>query len=294
MSSYVSRDLRLEITLATGEFGSSKGNKITLQGWRALCNISSAGGAQLSQADVSIFGLKSDLMKQLTRLQKDLSFVERNRLDIFAINGGVETLVFAGEIWNAWADYTKVPDVCLRVSAMSGFYSLIKPESMTSYKGPTDVVDIAQQLATLMRVGFENGFIGSGVKITIENTYLSGSAVDRLRDLVKMTGMTAIVELGVLYISPLNTPRAKNAIIEINRNSGLVGYPVFDAASCIFMSEFNPAIRFNGLVHVTSDAETRDGNYIVQSLSHQLEAQMPDGKWFSTVVAATYNASLSS
>jgi len=106
--------LRFVITLGTGKFGSSDNDTITLQGFRASADIDKAGGMMMGTLRAKIYGVKQADMNSVTTLQWKPGTLIPNTVEVFAIDGAAETLVFAGNIVNAWADYQSMPDVFIR------------------------------------------------------------------------------------------------------------------------------------------------------------------------------------
>ena len=98
--------LRFVITLGTGKFGSSNNDQITLQGFRASVDIDKAGGVQMGTLRAKIYGVSQSDMNTCTsftmQAPRDGGYLyQPNTVEVFAIDGDVETLVFAGNIVNA-------------------------------------------------------------------------------------------------------------------------------------------------------------------------------------------------
>ena len=120
------KQLRFVITLGTGKFGSSNNDTITLQGFRAIADIDKAGGMMMGTLRAKVFGVKQVDMNSVTTLQWKPGTLIPNTVEVFAIDGTAETLVFAGNIVNAWADYQSMPDVYLHIQAQSAFFNALK------------------------------------------------------------------------------------------------------------------------------------------------------------------------
>lgn len=111
--------IRFVITLATGTFGASSANQITLEGFRATAEIDKAGWQQMGTLRAQIYGVS----------QSDI---------------------------NAWGDYNSMPDVFLEVQAQTAYANQLQPVAPTSFKGATDVATLMGQLAANMGYSFEN------------------------------------------------------------------------------------------------------------------------------------------
>ena len=139
--------LKFIITLGTGKFGSSDNDQITLEGYRATADIDKAGGMMMGTLRARIYGVTQDDMNSITTLQWKPQEIIPNTVEVHAIDGDMETLVFAGNIVNAWGDYQTMPDVYLRLQAQSAFINQLKPVPPRSFKGSIDVASVMGQIA---------------------------------------------------------------------------------------------------------------------------------------------------
>ncbi|MHB1956794.1 MAG: hypothetical protein ACYCOU_23990, partial [Sulfobacillus sp.] len=87
-------------------------NSITLQGLRADVSIDNAGGAMMGNLNASIYGLPLEHINKLTSLQWKVplltvpgSTFSMYMVQVYAIDGSQETLLFNGEVLNAWGDF---------------------------------------------------------------------------------------------------------------------------------------------------------------------------------------------
>lgn len=272
------KTLRFVITLGTGTFGSKGDNRIVLEGLRAIVNVDKAGGVQASTLRAKIYGVRESDMRAVTTLQwKPLQTI-KNTVEVFAIDGDAETLVFAGNIVNAWGDYQNIPDVFLYMQAASVYYSQIQPTSPLSYQGAIDAAAALRKLAGDMGLTFEN----NGATATLNDIYVANTLVEQAREIAKAANFAMYIDDKTMAITPLYG--ARNGIIpEISAASGLVGYPTFDGVGVAFVCLFNPAITFGGQVKLTTDIEQAAGVWNVASLAYALESEKPGGRWFTTV-----------
>lgn len=279
MSSFTKKRIRLTFTLATGNFGETGSNTLTLEGLRVISDIQHAGGAMMSTATLQIFGMSQSDMNQLTTLAWRALSVVRNTVKIEA--GDDETglsEIFAGQILNAWADYASSPDVYLRVEAQAAYFDQINPVAPASYTGSTDVATIMAGLAKLMGLTFEN----NGVNVKLMNPYLPNTALEQARAVAKAANIDLYIDGLILAITPKGVARAAG-IPFINPESGLVGYPTFDKVGVAFRCLYNAAILFGGQVKLESSVTPANGTWRVYNVAHQLESERPGGAWFSYV-----------
>jgi hypothetical protein len=278
------KELRFVITLATGKFGSSQNNQITLPtpgsklGFRAVADIDKAGGMMMGTLRAQIYGVSQSHMNAITTLQWNANAFLKNTVQVFAIDGTQETLVFSGNIVNAWGNYQAMPDVFLMIQAQAAYGSQIQAVNPTSYNGQIDVATAMSQLATQMGLTFEN----NGVNVQLSNQYLPNTLLEQAKTLAAAAGIWMYVDNGVLAIVPANQPRVKPIPI-ISAQTGMKGYPTFDGVGVNFDIEFNPAVIFGGSVQVVSDIPQASGIWIVTNVAHKLESEKPDGLWFSTI-----------
>jgi hypothetical protein len=272
------KQLRFVITLGTGKFGSTNNDTITLEGFRAVADIDKAGGVQMSTLRAKIFGVRQQDMSSATTLQwKPGTFIP-NTVEVFAIDGPVETLVFAGNIINAWGDYSNMPDVYLHIQAQSAYFNQLKAVSPRSLKGGADVASVMAMIARDMGYTFEN----NGVTTKLSDIYLANTGLEQAKELAKAAGCDLYLDDKVLAITPPNVPR-KGIIPRIARDTGLVGYPTFDGVGVNFTALFNPAVVFGGSIKLESDILQAAGEWVVTSVAHRLESEKPGGAWFSNI-----------
>jgi len=270
--------LRFVITLGTGKFGSSNNDTITLQGFRAIADIDKAGGMMMGTLRAKIYGVAQANMNSVTTLQWKPGTLIPNTVEVYAIDGAAETLVFAGNIVNAWADYQGMPDVFLHIQAQSAFFNTLKAVPPRSFKGRVDVATVMGQIARDLGYTFEN----NGVTTQLVDVYLPNTGMEQAKDLARAAGCDLYLDDKILAITPPNVPR-KVIIPLISPASGLVGYPTFDGVGVNFQTLFNPAITFGGSVKLVTDVQQAAGEWVVTSVGHRLESEKPGGAWFSNV-----------
>jgi hypothetical protein len=273
-----SKELRFVITLGTGNFGSSSNNQIILQGFRAIANIDKAGGMMMGTLRAQIFGVSQSNINSITTLQwKPKAFIP-NTVQVFAIDGSQETLVFSGNIVNAWGNYQNMPDVFLMIQAQAAYFNQLQGVPPTSYNGQIDVATAMKQLATQMGLTFEN----NGVNVQLSNQYLPNTALEQARTLAQAAAVWLYIDDNTLAITPVNQPRSK-PIPVISPATGMKSYPTFDGIGVNFEILFNPSVIFGGSIQVETDILQAAGVWIVTTIAHRLESEKPDGAWFSTI-----------
>lgn len=273
------KELKFIITLGTGNFGSSNNNQITLQGFRARVRIDKAGGMQMGTLRAQIYGVSQSNMNSATTLQWKPKAYIPNTIQVFAIDGGNETLIFSGNIVNAWGNYQNMPDVFLEIQAQAAYFNQLQGVTPTSYQGQIDVVAAMAQLAKNMNLTFENNGV-SGVYLL--NQYLPNTYLEQAKALAQAAGIWLYIDDGVLAITPAYQPRSKPVPL-ISAETGMKGYPTFDGVGVNFQTLFNPSITFGGSIQIETSIPQARGKWIVTSIAHDLDSVMPNGQWFSTI-----------
>lgn len=278
------KEKRIDITFVLGEktFGNTGSNQVKLGGLRSHAKIRRAGGPAMSNAIVEIYGMKLDMMNQLSTLGMVATTLRRNTITVEAGDADSVATVFQGTITNAYPDFEGAPHVPFRVEAHTGLIDALAPTPPRSFPNPTDAAQILSGLATLMGVPFEN----NGVSVILPPTYLSGSARNMAWEVVQTAGICWNgMEDGTLAIWMPGDARGGEAPL-ISKTSGLRGYPSFTSNGIALTTLFNPAIGFGKKIVVESSLKAANGTWAVYDLNHDLSALTHDGPWFSDLMAA--------
>lgn len=274
----VKRHIRVSFTLGAGSFGDGKGDTFTVEGLRTSATIVRAG-AIMAECNLRIMGMPLDIMNKLTILGSPLIDGRNNTITVEA---GTSTtglaVVFQGIIQEAWIDARNMPQVGFIVMARTGLIAALKPVPPTSYKGSIEIALAMSGIAGQLGLQFENG----GVAGVIADPYLHGCLADQARDLAQAAHCNFVIDHDVLAIWPLDGVR-KGAIPVISPDTGMVGYPLRTQTGFSVQSLFNPSINFGGAIQVESDITQANGAWAVYSLTHDLEAETPGGKWFTLI-----------
>ena len=291
------KDLKFVITLANQRVPFSSGgqtfNTITLQGLKASVYIDNAGGAMMGTLKAQIFGVTAADMNTLTSLIWDNFVVTSsgsefapNAVQVFAVDGAQETLVYNGDILNCWGDYTSMPETFLYIQAQIGYLALVQPVAPLSIAANTDVATVMGQIAKAMGYNFEN----NGVNIAVsKGSYWGNTLMEQARSLMQANKFWMYLDSthpNTLAIAPYGTAR-KTAAPLISPRTGLQGYPVFNSTGVNFETLFNPALTFGGPIQMDSSIPKAKGTWIVVSMSHQLSSQTLNGPWKTCVNAVS-------
>jgi hypothetical protein len=279
-SQFVQRVINVAITIGTGTNGEDGSETTTLYGARVLAQIQKTGAPGVTLASIRIFGLSLDHMNRISSLGLSSYRDRNNTVSLMAGDAGGMAVVFTGKIYEAYADFNAMPDVCFTIEAQPLLIAKLKPIAPTSYAGPVDVVTVLSGLATQINYTLEN----NGVSVILRDVYYWGTAIDQAYDAAQAANIYLFPDDATqrLAIWPRDGFRG-GSIPLISPTTGLVGYPNFVSNALSFRVLYNPSILFGGMVKVESSLPAASGNWIINRLSHRLETQQINGAWFSDV-----------
>lgn len=278
MMQYAKRKIDITFNLGTETFGEGKGSDVTLTGHRVSLSLSLAGGASQSTAQFRIFGLPLTMMNQLTRIGPITGEYRVNNVLIAAgDDGGAMSVVHSGTIYTAYANFNAAPEVVFEVISRAGLVEAIRPVSARSYKGATDAADVMSDLAASMNVAFER----NGVSVILQNPYFPGTAWEQVKACAAAAGIDFTLDRGVLAIWTRGSSRDANAPVRVAADTGMVGYPAFNSQGIVVRSLFNPDIVLGRKIEVDTELTVAKGRWNVYSVFHTLEAETPNGQWFT-------------
>lgn len=276
--SIVHRKINVTFALGQGTFGESGFDVVTLTGLRCQVDIAKAGGISKGALHLRMWGLTLDQMMQLSKVGRLATSTQLNTVSVDVGDDAGMSNVFQGSIYQAWPDFAALPDVAFDVQAAAGWFEAIKPVPPTSYKGPVDVAVIMSDLAQQMNLGFEN----NGVSAILTNPYLPGTAWDQVTAAAQAADINFTIDSGVLAIWPRAGKRQAVPPV-ISPDTGLIGYPQFNATGITLRTLFNPAIRQGATVQVQSELKPACGEWRVNTIAYNLSSEQPNGPWFQTL-----------
>ena len=297
---FVKRQLSFIFHIGTGSFGDTGMNVVNIPpGLRASVTIAKTGGNNMNTLDARIYGLDPTVANGVSTLGTIIGATRKNTVTVLAGDeGGVLATVFIGTIDVAWQDYNSAPDVSLAIHAYGGLYEAVAPLRPTSFIGSADVATIISSIALQMGWAFEN----NGVSVQLNNQYLSGTGREQALTAAANAGIKIIFDdqpnaTPTIAIWPKTGARAAQAPL-LSPDSGMVGYPIWEAGAITVKSIYNPSLSVStgvgtnglmvgGTVEVKSSIANASGQWQIFSMTHELESETPDGSWFTTVRANT-------
>lgn len=277
--SFVERAIDVQFILSEGSLDEDENNLVTLTGHRCQALISNPGGDNMvGSLQLRIFGMKQrDMNKFSTQGANPMSY-KNNTVKVSAGDvGGQIRQVFEGTIIRSAINYNTAPDVSFDVTAVSAFFAQVAPTSPNSYKGNIDVATVIEALAKSIGYAFHN----NGVSVMLSNQYLSGSAVDQINTIANAARIPVCIENGVVSIWP-NDGARDGLTIALSPQTGMVGYPEFTDIGFLVRSLFNQDIQNGRRLNVhDSVIEKANGDWMVQTVTHELSTMEPNGPWFT-------------
>jgi hypothetical protein len=288
---FTQKVLQASFSLANGSFAGG-GNSATVTGesatnLRMSATIVVAGSSNPGNMELAIYGLPLSLMNQLSTVGNQYWQMAKNSITLSAGEvGGQMSVVFQGQIFNAFVDAAAMPQVAFRLTCNPGGagFNAMKPVAPISFQGPKKASDMLSQLAGQMGFSFEN----NGVKTMLTNPYYPGNAWTQAWRIARHAGADLWVERGVMAVAPAGTSRTNSP--STLAPPKMVGYPAFKESGIIVKSYFDPSYSVGNDVTVTSSLTPASGKWNIIQIIHELDCFMPHGKWFSTLITSSTQA----
>lgn len=286
---FVRRKIDVDFVLGKGAFGEGGQDTVTLTGHRVSVDITNVYGPGMGQASVRLWGLRKDLIAQLASLNQATEALRQNRLVVRAgddVNG--MATVFDGTVTLSQFDANAQPEVALNVVAHAGLIEAVRPTAGLSFRGSADAAVVLANIAQVAGLAFEN----SGVSAILQTPALAGSARAMIESVCRAVQADFVIEGKTLAVWPRGGTR--NGLIPlISPKTGLVGYPTYGSSAngrqISLMTLFNPNLRTGGLVKVESDLIVAQGEWQTFRISHELDAEIPNGHWYTRCIGVAPN-----
>ncbi|EHM02023.1 hypothetical protein HMPREF9946_01541 [Acetobacteraceae bacterium AT-5844] len=290
--SYQKRRLRVSVTLGryvnqngtvTPAFVESGKDTVIFDGLRASAVINRPGGDFMTALHLRVFGMPESLMNQISTLGA-LPMAGRNNTVIVEAGDDAAgmSVAFTGTIINAWANMNDEPQVSFEIIAHTGGYDAVNTAPVTSYNGSVAAATVIEGIAKAM----VRAFLNQGVNATLVNPYYPGTLIDQLHACAREAGIFFEDDGKLITIWPRDGYAAKDDALIVSKATGLIGYPAFTANGIIARCLYRPEMRLGSKVSVVSSLTPASGQFRIFSISHVLEAEIPDGQWFTTFAAS--------
>ena len=204
--------LRISIKLGQEkDVWDAKGNDtLVAEGLRASCQINYGNGSLMPSARIKVYGLRLETMMKLLRVRWNTEQAMMNLVQVEAGEQGNMGVVYTGNITFAYPDMGGAPDVALVIESHTAVLWQLKPAEAVSNEGETDVAAVIESLCAKMGRKFEN----NGVNVKISNQYLSGTELDKIRQIAAHAGIDVYIDNETIAI-----PASDNDPCRAGRNA---------------------------------------------------------------------------
>jgi hypothetical protein len=277
---------RINVTFVKGgegKFAESGTDTVKLSGLRVSCQVIKAGSASMHHLQLRMWGLTLSKMNDLSTLGLTQTTSREILNNTVIVEAGDDdagmSVVHHGTVYDAFADFQGMPDCAFHISSHSGLYEAAKAVPPTSYQGMVDVATLMSGIASLAGWSFQN----NGVTDKIEDAYYPGTAWEQKEAVAEHANINTTLLDGTpktLVIWPKGQARDGQAPL-INRDTGMIGYPAYTAQGIVVTTKYNAAIGHGQKVKVETDLASNNpsGIWVVQTLVHTLDAEVPHGRW---------------
>ena len=293
MGSFVQRRLRFDFTLQTGSFNENGADTVSIVDIKSSVNIEQVGGYQASICTLELFGLSKKLMDRLTVNNRLTNSISKNTVAVWAGTDDTDmTVIFRGDIFSAYADFSNAPNVPFIVNCQIGFVDVVKPAAPLYFKGAVDIAVIAKSIAASLGCELDDSY---GVKGVLNDAYYEDTNGKKLKKFQQDAGIDVYYTPPTLAIMPKGIARNTGLIPIISDQTGLVDYPMMDMNGSIIITVlYNPKIFHGCIIDLHTSYPNCTGQFFVLSMFHDLTSQTPNGAWFTRLILIKYDMAASS
>ena len=267
----------IEVTITLDVDGAN--NQYVFNGVATNVAISKPGGTEFSTAQVEIYGLSLETMSQLTWLSFQPLGRRYNLMQIAAGEQGKElSVIFQGDITVAYADLNGSSPV-LRIEAQTASYPLLNPTPQVAIQGEQNVDQLLLTFASDANLTYRN----EGVRASISDCVLTGSPVEKMRQIADHIGADIIFDDDKAVLVPRRKTRAaEGSIPVVSAASGMIGYPTFTNTGIQASTFFRPDLKIASAVRIESIVPRASGVWKITQLTHELSAHNPGSSAWRT------------
>lgn len=277
---FVKRQIDVSIRLGEQAFGLHGENTLKLSGARVAANITRAGNASLGSATIRVWGMSLDQMNKASVTNMLAWQNQRNNIVIVEAGDadGPLSTIFQGNITLAAINANAAPDVSFDIVATSAAIDTVKPVPPYSVRGGVPIDVVLRDMAARMTP--PRSYVNNGVKIQLSTSYWPGSLIDQIRAVCVAADCMFHIGDNALEIWPKGGSLGDSTVV-VGPETGMVGYPEFSDTGMAFRTLFNPLLAYGKTVTVKSSLKNANGQWVIASVSHNLESEVPGGQWFS-------------
>lgn len=286
MTKYARRAIDITINRGKDASGKPAGPDLNLSGMRAHALIQQLGGGQQGVMQLQVFGLPLSTINDLTRYGMIRNQIGENSILLAAGDvGGAMSTAYTGVIQESVGDFRAMPDVPMNILAFSALTDAIRAVPGAGYSGAVDVATIMADLAKQMSpqpqgLAFEN----HGVSVMLSSPHLKGTLLDQVKSMARAANINFSIENGTLAIWPKGGHRRGDPIL-VSPETGMVGYPSFGGGQGLVVTTlYMPTVHLGSRIEVKSSITPACGIWAVYSVTHELQSETPNGRWFTQLM----------
>lgn len=279
-TSYVSRKINLTFQLGEGTFGESGTDQMKLTGLRVVTHIELPLGSSTGMAQIYVYGLSLD--PHINKLSK-AGLLYKAKPNYVLVEAGDDkfgmSTVFNGAIYEAYPSMRGAPAAAFVILANPAYVIQLKPSGPNTFKGATSAATALETIIKPAGLTLKN----DGVTAVLASPYFAGSVWDQIVSLTRAAncffhydGITK-----TLIIWPKDGKGSGGGTTTISPETGMIGYPEFQAVNMTVRVIYNPQIelRMNQKVKVVSELKAANGEFNITNVAYDLASEMPGGPW---------------
>ena len=278
-TTYTQKDIAVTVAMDGQE-------AITFKDFAVSVSIDKSGCPAYPKASVVLKGLSLNTMERLTHLGFKSFSLKRNKINISAgEKGKTLSVVFKGEIVNAWADFNAAPSPVFKIEANCGLFPALIPQPPISVNGNQTVTGLIDQITKEIGYTLENNDITASIKDCI----IDGDPVTKMRRIAEAVGVDLIFDdEKVVLIKNHGTRKTQGSVPLINATNGMIGYPTFTNNGINVSTFFRPDLRIGANFKLETIVPRASGTWKITGLRHELCANDPGSQSWKTNITAIY------
>jgi len=283
MSSFTVKRLRITLILAANaniSFTSTGDNTLILVGNRVSAKVMS-NARQATQMSIRIWGMLLADMDAMTAAWIDPASIRNNMITLEADNGDGFRPVFQGTILEAQPDFRSAPDVPFQILATIRYFEQINIIEPLSYKGDVDIAVIGRYLAGKLDMNYDQA---PNMKATLTDPYFPGSLWVQLNNACKAARVDYYFLGDRLVFTPIGEVFDAKPAVVLSPDTGLLGYPIYSRRGLQVTAIFDSAFLCGTAIEIKESlVKGANGRWFPYAIEHSLEAELPNGKWISSL-----------
>jgi hypothetical protein len=284
------KEKQLRVTLVLDDtnlvFPGTNSNTLILTGLRMSARVQ-AVARLATQCELKIYGMRLEDMAALTVVWANPTAILRHTVILEANSTGRGdgwVQVFKGNFKEAQPDFNGQPDVFFLILSVTALFHKINPVPPTSFPEQSDIGAIAQTIVEKMGDPWTLTIADGANDVVLSNQYLCGTLWDQLAQACQAAHCDFYVQGDEVLITPNNLPRSSIATVVLSHDTGLVGYPMFEAAGLNVTALFDPAFQCGAALEIKDVIPANAiGRWYPFAMSHELESLVPGGRWFTNL-----------